>query len=85
MDIVTNVADLDYKHATCAPEEFGGSNSATLSGVMEKFAAALRLGVDGAAAWCGPGRACGEGGFWTILSRKLDLWPRERRGDAGNV
>ena len=48
MDIVTNVRDLDYIHATGAPNECGRSNSATLSGVVGKFPAALCGG-----GWCG--------------------------------
>ena len=50
---------------------------------MENFAAALWLGGGGAAAWCGPGRACGRE-FSSILGGDLGLWSRKTREDAGN-
>ena len=71
------------KPATRATEGFGRSKSRTLSGVIEKIAATLRLGGGGAAAWCGPGRECGRG-FWAIFGGHLDLWRRKRREDAGS-
>ena len=47
------------------------------------MAAALRLGGGGAAAWCGPGRACGRE-FLVILGGDLSLWLWQPREDAGN-